>query len=488
MLKRVDQYLFMFAVLLSASSSVLAQDFANIGTVIAIIGQPTLLRDGRQQPLVKGDVLREGDELHTSGQTSVYLRTFDQGFIAVRPNSVLLIERYRVGKQGSASQFKLQLKSGLMRSVTGQDVQKEKDKYRLNTPVAAIGLRGTDFVVFTDDHATQVAVQKGGVVIEPFSKACSVELGGPCQGINSRELFASAAHMLEVIRGQAVPVKKESSPVLQKELQKEVPKDIAKDKSKEPLKDEPKTAALGSEQTQINTSDLSNARVVANSNSVIDGSLAAKPVIKPVETSPVPVPVPPSVPVVLLPPVSPPPPPVVIEPPKPVVVLTPSIHWGRWQELANLPATAKFTDIYKDGQEAVNAGIYYVMSRDNSNARYGPELGAVNFQMVKHDGILVNTLSNAVTATIAKESSLQINFAAQSFNTHLLLNAAGRDIPINVKGTIESNGFFMNGAVSETQLRGVVSGKDAAEAGYTYYLSPASNEIMSGGTYWLRQR
>ncbi|MCX7207327.1 MAG: FecR domain-containing protein [Proteobacteria bacterium] len=503
MLKRLDQFVFVLAGILSAPQGVLAQDSVNIGTVIAIIGQPILLRDAQQRPLAKGDTLQEGDELQTSEQTSVYLRTYDQGFIAVRPNSVLLIEKYHQGKQGSLSQFKLQLKSGLMRSVTGQDVQKEKDKYRLNTPVAAIGLRGTDFVVFADEHATQVAVKKGGVVMEPFSAACSVEQGGPCQGINSRELFASTAHMLEVMRGQKAAIQKDSSPALQKELQKEiakeVPKEAGKEAGKEAPKDAPKVMALGAEQTQMNAGDLSNTRGVANNYNVLDGSVAAKPVVvvsKPLEPatsvtpppmptpSPSPAPLPPVVVVVPTIPVSPP----VIEPPKPVVVLTPSIHWGRWQELANLPATANFTDIYKPGQEVVNAGIYYVMSRDNTSVRYGPELGTVNFAMVKHDGILVNTFNNAISATVAKESSLQINFSAQSFNTHLLLNAAGRDIPINVKGAVEANGFFMNGAVSEAQLRGVVSGKDAGEAGYTYYLSPGANEILSGGTYWLRQR
>lgn len=475
MLKRIDQYIFVLAVFLLAPHSVLAQESANMGTVVAIIGQPILHRDGQVSVIAKGDALREGDELHTAEQTSLYLRTFDKGFIAVRPNSVLFIEKYHAGSQGS--QFKLQLKSGLMRSVTGQEVQKDKDKYRLNTPVAAIGLRGTDFVVFTDDHATQVAVQKGGVVIEPFSKVCSVEMGGPCQGANSRELFASTAHMLEVIRGQAVPVQKDSSPVLQKELRNELPKDV----SKEAPKDAPKVAGLGAEQTQINTADLSNARVVANSNSVIDGSLATKPgVIKPVETPPSPTPAPlPEVPV----------PPVVVVPtePLPPAVIEPTIHWGRWQTLASLPATANFSDVYKEGQEVVSAGIYYVMSRDKSDVRYGPELGAVNFQMAKHDGIIVNTLSNAVSATTAKESSLQINFAAQSFNTHLLLSAAGRDIPLNVKGAIESNGLFLNGAVSEAQLRGIVSGKDAGEAAYVYYLPTGNNEVLSGGTYWLRK-
>ncbi|MBY0445349.1 MAG: FecR family protein, partial [Burkholderiales bacterium] len=309
------------------------------------------------------------------------------------------------------------LKSGLMRSVTGQDVQKEKDKYRLNTPVAAIGLRGTDFVVFADEHATQVAVKKGGVVMEPFSAACSVEQGGPCQGINSRELFASTAHMLEVMRGQKAAIQKDSSPALQKELQKEiakeVPKEAGKEAGKEAPKDAPKVVVLGAEQTQMNAGDLSNTRGVANNYNVLDGSVAAKPVVvvsKPLEPatsvtpppmptpSPSPAPLPPVVVVVPTIPMSPP----VIEPPKPVVVLTPSIHWGRWQELANLPATANFNDIYKPGQEVVNAGIYYVMSRDNTSVRYGPELGTVNFAMVKHDGILVNTFNNAISATVAK--------------------------------------------------------------------------------------
>lgn len=492
MLKRIDGFRLGLAVFISMPSIVLAQDLANMGTVIAVLGQPMLLRAGQLLPLAKGDALREGDELQTAEQSSVYLRTFDQGFIAVRPNSVLLIEKYHLGKQGAASQFKFQLKTGLMRSVTGSEVQKDKDKYRLNTPVAAIGLRGTDFVVHANEYATQVAVQKGGVVIEAFSSACSVEQGGPCQGINSRELFASTAHMLEVIRGQAVPVQKDSSPVLQKELQKELPKEAVKDSkevAKEGVKEPSKAVALGAE-SSTQAVDLTN----AVAKPLIDGS-KIKPTVKPTDplaVGPTPTPVPNVLPTPAPTPAAPEPaiPLPLPKPSEPVVevVVVPSIHWGRWQELANLPATASFSDIYKSGQEVVNAGIYYVMSRDNSNLQYGPELGVVNFQMAKHDGILVNTDSHSIIPTVAKESALQINFAAQSFSTHLLLNAAGREIPVNVKGAVESNGFFLNGAVSEVQLRGVVSGKEAAEAGYIYYSAPAANEILSGGTYWLRKR
>lgn len=482
MLKRLNLCRLVLAVFISVPSIVLAQDLANMGTVIAVLGQPMLLRAGQLLPLAKGAALREGDELQTAEQSSVYLRTFDQGFIAVRPNSVLLIEKYHLGKQGAASQFKFVLKTGLMRSVTGREVQKDKDNYRLNTPVAAIGLRGTDFVVHANEQTTQVAVQKGGVVVEAFSSACSMEQGGPCQGVNSRELFASTAHMLEVVRGQAVPVQKDSSPVLQKELQKELPKDVAKEAvkdskevAKEGGKEPSKAVALGAE-TSTSAVDLTNAM----SKTLLDGSKIK--ISEPIVVAPTPAPSP-ITPIPTLPePTTPLP-----KPSEPVVVV-PTIHWGRWQELVNLPSTASFSDVYKAGQEVVNAGIYYVMSRDNSNLQYGPELGVVNFQMAKHDGILVNTASNSIIPTLAKESALQINFSAQSFNTHLLLNAAGREIPINVKGAIESNGVFLNGAVSDVQLRGVVSGKDAAEAGYIYYTVPGDNEILSGGTYWLRRR
>ena len=34
-----------------------------------------------------------------------------------------------------------------MRSITGQWGEAARDRFRLNTPIAAIGVRGTDFIV-----------------------------------------------------------------------------------------------------------------------------------------------------------------------------------------------------------------------------------------------------------------------------------------------------------------------------------------------------
>lgn len=40
--------------------------------------------------------------------------------------------------------------------------------YRMNTPVAALGGRGTDFSVLTDANVTLAVVRGGGIVMTPF--------------------------------------------------------------------------------------------------------------------------------------------------------------------------------------------------------------------------------------------------------------------------------------------------------------------------------
>ena len=46
-----------------------------------------------------------------------------------------------------------------------------RDRFRLNTPIAAIGVRGTDFVVSATQNSIMAVVNAGAIVVSPFSGA-----------------------------------------------------------------------------------------------------------------------------------------------------------------------------------------------------------------------------------------------------------------------------------------------------------------------------
>ena len=192
--------LFLNALLMFASSALFAGEAAQI---VFSAGEARVA--GRVARV--GDNISEGDMLVTGGDGYLYLKTRDNGFFILRPNSSGRIVSYQIDTNDPANnRIKLELQQGVARHISGDAVKNARQNFRFNTPVAAIGVRGTDFTVFANAETTRVAVLSGGVVVSPLSGECVSSGLGPCDGALSRELFAEKiGHTLQVDRGQ-VPV------------------------------------------------------------------------------------------------------------------------------------------------------------------------------------------------------------------------------------------------------------------------------------------
>ena len=92
--------------------------------------------------------------------------------------------------------IKLNLLEGTARTVSGEAAKTARDRYRLNTPIAAIGVRGTDFVVSTTPDSLKALVNDGAIVVAPFSTQCLESGTGPCN-FNSVELDGGSMQILE---------------------------------------------------------------------------------------------------------------------------------------------------------------------------------------------------------------------------------------------------------------------------------------------------
>ena len=114
---------------------------------------------------------------------------------------------YRVdGNSPQDSRFKFDLKNGTARSISGSAVAPARSNFRFNTPVAAIGVLGTDFTVLTDSESSKITVTSGGVVVSGLGPGCSAESLGPCNVSTNQNLLASQVGlMLEVKRGIMTP-------------------------------------------------------------------------------------------------------------------------------------------------------------------------------------------------------------------------------------------------------------------------------------------
>jgi hypothetical protein len=130
-------------VLLLASPST----WAAPGSIQVLIGTARITQNtGQERPALRGDDLYEGDTVSTPANSNVQIRMIDDSIIWVRPESRFKIERYRSDKHGAPkNEATLRLLSGTMRQVTGAIGKASPADYKLSTPNATIGIRGTEF-------------------------------------------------------------------------------------------------------------------------------------------------------------------------------------------------------------------------------------------------------------------------------------------------------------------------------------------------------
>jgi hypothetical protein len=95
------------------------------------------------RPAKVGDVVSEGDLLTSGKDGEVHVKMQDSGFIVLRPDSRIQIVTYKADG-GDDDKEVLRLIVGGLRSITGWIGKFNSKSYRLHTPTATIGIRGTD--------------------------------------------------------------------------------------------------------------------------------------------------------------------------------------------------------------------------------------------------------------------------------------------------------------------------------------------------------
>jgi hypothetical protein len=114
------------------------------GTVEAVSGTATVSdAGGTSKQVTNGLKIQTGQSIQTAADGEVHIVTADSGFIALRPNSSFRIDRYQA-KGDSSDEIVFSLFKGALRSITGWIAKRNPAVYRLNTPTATIGVRGTD--------------------------------------------------------------------------------------------------------------------------------------------------------------------------------------------------------------------------------------------------------------------------------------------------------------------------------------------------------
>ena len=399
---------------------------AAVGQVSFVIGSVQAVdAQGEARTLEGGAAVLAGDRIETAAGQHVHLRFVDGGFVSVRPGSRLIVERYDV--TGSETAIRFRLDRGVVRSITGQAAQVRKDRFRLNTPVAAIGVRGTDFVVHADDGSLRAVVNQGAIVVAPFGDACQIDALGPCGGADARELSdAMGRVLLEMSAAQPariVPLNGQGP-----------------DQANPPAAEElphggmllPAVEALGASQS-------------ANSGNSGNSGRPSLP----------------------------------LDP-----VALPKLQWGRWGDARPGDSFSPTAASAAQGRTVTVGNAYASLFRmPGDSPSLSRRLPSGNFSLSRAEAVF--TPHGGAQAVAAVSGGwLQIDFSRRQFGTGLTLShALTGDVALSAKGKVRDDGVFATNS-NGTRVAGAVS-FDGSEAGYLFDKHTVRG-VFNGTTLWGR--
>ena len=440
----------LFAGLTAPAHQAHGDESAVVGKVSLVLG--SAFRESASAPrqsLKVGDPLRVGDSILTEASGHVHVEFNDRALVSVRPLSQLQIIRYDYDPaRPEQSVVKFNLVEGITRAISGEAARNARERFRLNTPIAAIGVRGTDFVVRSSGGSVRALVNEGAIIMAPFSSDCSADDFGPC-AVNAIELIQNDMQIVELDGTSAQPR------VLTATLEREPE-----------LVQESVSVAVASVDANVRAGDKSAETDVylenVTSRRVTDEVAVARTAAAP----------------------------------KPLPDFTPSsraseaslaarqLVWGHYgaglgtQERITLP----FAAASQQGAPAVGNTRYILFREEAGRTTVDRGLGPVSFALNSAQAFY-DAGSGAVAMQV-NGGKLAINFETNTFATELNLNhSATGKVDIMATGNVFDGGYF--NSRSETQsVAGAVS-VDGREAGYFFERQLESGGIQ-GLTLWSR--
>jgi hypothetical protein len=118
------------------------------------------------RPALKYDTITSGVTIRTGDNSHAVLKFEDGQVVSLQANSTLLVREYiYVPQQVEKSNIVFSMLKGGMRFVTGLIGQRDPKAFRLATPQATIGIRGTDFFAVLTDKGLYNQVSSGSISV-----------------------------------------------------------------------------------------------------------------------------------------------------------------------------------------------------------------------------------------------------------------------------------------------------------------------------------
>jgi hypothetical protein len=124
---------------------------ADIGSVVDLSGTAVIKRGKQTITVAKGTPVETNDKIETKNGV-VNIKFKDDTSVKVTENSSLVIDDFVYDpKNAAGGKLSLKAASGTVRYVSGNIAHNNPNSVKINTPTAAIAVRGTDFVMAVDE-------------------------------------------------------------------------------------------------------------------------------------------------------------------------------------------------------------------------------------------------------------------------------------------------------------------------------------------------
>jgi hypothetical protein len=409
----------------------------SVGPVMKISAQ------GIPQPVARGSRIMPGDRLDTAEGGHVHIRFVDGALVSVRPGSRLWVEDYKYDPQHVAlSLVRFKLEYGVARAISGAAAEGAKDRFRLNTPLVAIGVRGTDFVVRAGDQTTAAAVNQGAIIMAPFGEGCGAQALGPCGSPAAQLLSADMGQLQMEFRAHfAQPeIKPLQGAVFTAGITDPGPTARASD-TRAPVSGSP--IAGRSDADGLVTTALAEGAVQA----VIDGHPTAGTLVTPPVEAPA------------------------------------ALQWGRWSTEAAAAGDFSVTlDKAGQGRNVTVGNDQFILYRNETGGPdMAPGLGSYNFNL--GSSFAQYSAGGQIAAAAVQQGQLSIDFAARQFSTSLSVTSAQTGaVTVSGSGFVRTDGIFYDRSVAGQVIAGAAA-LDGKTAGY-FFEKAVGAGTLSGITLW----
>lgn len=169
---------------------VLAAGGENLGHVSRIQGA-AVARQGREvRPLALNEPVKRTDTLVTATDSRLELTMLDETRLTLGADTEFVLERYDLGRQQGAGAVLLKLTKGAFRVATGELSALRGGPFEVGTPLATIGIRGTEFWggYLGTEEINVLLISGKGVYIK--NDGGTTEIVKPLEGVTLRSATA----------------------------------------------------------------------------------------------------------------------------------------------------------------------------------------------------------------------------------------------------------------------------------------------------------